>query len=64
MVKIKIPELKPMKLKDYGFGLFMYNNMLCLKTVEGVCYYCNSGEELGSKDDVMINNLVIIPLEY
>lgn len=64
MIKIKIPQLKPIKLKDYGFGLFLYNDQLCLKTEDGECYYCSSGEALESKDNEIINNSVITPLEY
>lgn len=59
----KLGILKPMKLKDYSFGLFLFEDYLCLKTLDGGAYDASSGEDFFEYFGVN-ESVEITPLEY
>lgn len=59
----KFGVLDPIKLKDYGFGLFLFKDQLCFKADRGGVFVVNSGEKFEEAFGVN-QNIEVIPLEY
>lgn len=69
-VTYKFNHLNPIKLKDYGFGLFLLDendDTLYIKCEYGECYNVSTGEFLNYQlrlTDKQTEELEIIPIEY
>lgn len=59
----KFGILEPIKLKNYGFGLFLFEDKLCFKSDSGESFVVSTGENFEEAMKVS-DNIEIIPLEY
>lgn len=60
----KFNTLDPMPLGKYGFGLFLFDNKLCLKSESGIPFVCSTGEVLYENKIDERNELIITPIEF